>query len=164
MNSKWLPVWLVFWLSLPLLVSCTVETAHAPEDELAATATAAPTATYEPDTAVIFQRSGGIGGSEEKWVIFTDGRVETNSSLAPGLSANEVSQLLHSLDSVGFFSLNGSYLPEDTCCDRYLYEITALQGTTFHTVTTLEATPDMPEALQQSLNFIQNALFAGSAE
>ncbi|MEZ4593564.1 MAG: hypothetical protein R3D55_20835 [Chloroflexota bacterium] len=141
-----------------------METAHAPEDELVATPTAASTATYEPDTAVIFQRSGGLSGSEEKWVIFTDGRVETNSSSTPSLSAGEVSQLLNSLNSVGFFSLNGSYLPEDTCCDRYLYEITALQGTTFHTVTTLEATPDMPEALQQSLNFIENALFAETVQ
>ena len=72
--------------------------------------------------------------------------------------------MLSSLDSTGFFGLDSTYLPEDTCCDRYLYEITAVQDTTFHSVTTLENTPDMPEALQQSLRLIQNLLFANSNE
>lgn len=164
MNDKWLLTYLFILLFLPTFTGCTVETAHAPEDELLATPTAAATATYEPDTAVIFMRSGGLAGVEEKWVIFTDGRVETNSSIAPQLSSGEVNQLLNNLNNTGFFSLVDRYLPEDTCCDRFLYEITALQGTTYHTVTTLESTPDMPEALQQSLNLVQKALFEASGQ
>jgi hypothetical protein len=164
MKNKWLQVWLIFWLSLPLLSGCTVETAHAPENEIIETPTAVPTATREPNTAVIFKRTGGIAGVDETWTIFTDGRIETNSNIQPQLSAEAVSQLLNSLESTGFFNLTGSYLPEDTCCDRFFYEITAVQGTTFHTVTTLEATPDMPESLQQSLQLIQNAVFANSIQ
>lgn len=159
----------LIWLAFLLLVSggvtgCSVETAHAPEDEPVATATAVPTATYAPNTAVIFKRSGGIGGVDESWVIFMDGRVETNTTVEPQLTAEEVSQLLGSLDSAGFFGLSGSYLPEDTCCDRFFYEITAVQETTFHTVTTLEATPDMPESLQQALQIVESALFAESEQ
>jgi hypothetical protein len=149
-----------FWLIFLLLLSgCAVETAHAPEVEPELTATPAPTATVAPNVAVIFKRSGGFAGVNEGWTIFTDGRIETNSSNQPQLSAEEVEQLLNSLESAGFFELEGSYLPEDTCCDRFFYEVTAVHNSTYHTVRTLEATPDMPEALQQALRLIQTALF-----
>lgn len=163
-NKFLLLVWLVFLLFLPFLASCRVETAHAPEDEPLETPTPAPTATYAPNTAVIFKRSGGIAGLDEEWTIFTDGRLETNSTIQPEFSAEQVSQLLSSLASTGFFELDDTYLPDDTCCDRFLYEVTAVQSSTFHTVTTLENTPDMPEALQQTLRLLQTALFESSTE
>lgn len=144
---------------LVLLPACAVETAHAPEDGVAETPTIAPTATLGSNTAVIFKRSGGITGLNEQWTIFTDGRIDTNSPSQPQLSAEEVEQLLNSLESAGFFELDGSYLPEDTCCNRFYYELTAVQNSTFHSVKTLEATPDMPEALQQALRLIQTILF-----
>lgn len=152
-------IWLVFLLFLPVLSGCSVETAHAPEDGLVETPTAVSTATLSPNTAILFKRSGGIAGLNEQWTIFTDGRVVTNSTIQPQLSAEQVSQLLNSLETVGFFALDNTYLPEDTCCDRFFYEITAVQDTSFHSVTTLEATPDMPEPLQQSLRLIQSTLF-----
>lgn len=158
MKYQLLLVWLVI-LALPFLSGCTVETAHAPVEGIEESPTTAPTATFVPDTAVIFKRSGGIAGLNEQWTIFTDGTVETNSATQPELSAEAVEQLLNSLESGGFFELESSYLPDDTCCDRFLYELTAVQDTSFHTVTTLEATPDMPEALQQALRLIQTALF-----
>jgi hypothetical protein len=142
-----------------LLSGCAVETAHAPEVEPEQTPTPAPTATFTSNTAVIFKRSGGFAGLNEQWTIFTDGRIETNSPTQPQLSAEAVEQLLNSLESSGFFELDNTYLPDDTCCDRFFYEITAVQNSTFHTVTTLDATPDMPEALQQALRLIQTALF-----
>jgi hypothetical protein len=160
-------VWVLF---LPFLSGCNVETAHAPEDEmdvieeLVATPTAAATATFMPNTAVIFKRSGGLAGLDEEWIIFTDGRIETNSTIQSQLTAEEVEQLLHSLEVLGFFELEGSYLPKDTCCDRFLYEITAVQASEDQTVVTLESTPDMPEALQQTLRLLQTALFANTDE
>lgn len=146
-------------LFLLLLSGCSVETAHAPEDGVAEEATAVPTATLASNTAVIFKRSGGFAGLEEEWTIFTDGRVETNSPIQPQLTAEQVSQLLTSLEAMGFFELSGSYLPDDTCCDRFVYEITAVQSGTFHTVTTLQDTPDMPESLQQALRLLETVLF-----
>lgn len=149
----------LLWLAFLIVLSGCAETAHAPEDAPEEKATPSPTATFSPNTAVIFKRSGGINGTNEEWVIFTDGRIETNSSTQPQLSAEQVSQLLSSLESTGFFELATVYLPEDSCCDRFLYKITAVQNNTFHSVSTLEATPDMPEPLQQSLQLILNALF-----
>ena len=157
------PIFLFLLLVFPFLASaCRVETAHAPEFEPEATALPAPTATFVPDTAVIFKRSGGIAGVNEAWTIYTNGRVDTNSTIQPQLTAEEVAQLLNSLESSGFFELENSYLPDDTCCDRFLFEITAVQNSEFHTVKTLEATPDMPEALQQALRLVQALLFQQS--
>jgi hypothetical protein len=147
---------------LLFLSGCIVETAYAPEAETAEAATAVPTTTFTPNTAVIFKRAGGIAGLNEEWTIFTNGRIESNTAIKPQLSPEQVSQLLNSLQSAGFFSLDNSYLPEDSCCDRFLYEVTAVNNTTFHTVTTLENTPDMPEALQQTLRLIQITLFENS--
>ena len=152
--------WLIF---LTLLSGCA-ETAHAPEEAVEETVLPPPTTTFAPNTAVIFKRTGGIGGLNEEWIIFTDGRIQTTSTTIPELSAERVSQLLNSLETAGFFELDDTYLPEDTCCDRFFYEITAVNNSTFHTVTTLEDTPDMPEALQQTLRLIQNALFENSNE
>lgn len=146
------------------VTGCSVETAHAPETQIEPTSTVTSTPTVSPNTAVVFKRSGGLAGLNEQWTIFANGRVETNTATQPQLSAEDVSQLLSSLATTGFFELDNTYLPEDTCCDRFLYEITAVQETTFHSVTTLENTPDMPEALQQSLRLIQNLLFADSNE
>ncbi|MCP4418744.1 MAG: hypothetical protein GY805_19170 [Chloroflexi bacterium] len=153
---------LLYFLFLFLLAGCSVETAHAPEVELVETATPAPTATFAPNTAVIYKRSGGIAGLNEEWIIFTDGRIQTNTATKPQLSTEQVSQLLNSLETAGFFALDAAYLPEDSCCDRFLYEITAVNNTAYHSVTTIDFTPDMPEALQQSLHLIQITLFEGS--
>lgn len=151
--------WFAFLTVLPFLSACSVETAHAPVENIEETPTTAATATFASNTAVIFKRSGGLAGLNEAWTIYTDGRIETNSPIQPELSAEAVEQLLNSLEGSGFFELEDSYLPDDTCCDRFFYQITAVQGSTFHTVNTLEATPDMPEALQQALRIIQTALF-----
>lgn len=158
MKNRWLLIWLFFLLFIPSLSGCSVETAHAPEVEPELTPTPAPTATFSVNTAVIFKRSGGFAGLNEQWTIFTDGRIETNSTIQPQLTAEAVEQLLNSLESIGFFELEGSYLPNDTCCDRFFYEVTAVKNSTFHTVITLDATPDMPEALQQALRLMQTTL------
>ncbi len=145
-------------------MGCSVETAHAPIEGEGAeeTPTPAPTATFAPNTAVIFNRSGGIAGLDETWTVFLDGTVETNSTTQPQLSAEDVEQLLNSLESTGFFELEDRYMPEDTCCDHIFYQVTAVSGSQRHTVATLETTPDMPEALQQTLRLIQAALFESS--
>ncbi|VAW34905.1 hypothetical protein MNBD_CHLOROFLEXI01-5278 [hydrothermal vent metagenome] len=163
MNIKVVPV-LLGIVILILLAGCSIETAYAPENEAAKTPTPAPTPTFTPNTAVIFKRSDSLTDLNEEWIIFTDGRIEANSGDTSQISAEKVSQLLNSLESAGFFDLDDSYLPEDSCCDRFLYEIMAVNNTTFHTVTTLEDTPDMPEALQQTLRLIQITLFDNNNE
>jgi len=163
MNIKVVPVLLGIVILL-LLAGCSIETAYAPKNESAKTPTPAPTPTFASNTAVIFKRSDSLTNLNEEWIIFTDGRINANSGDTSQISAEKVSQLLNSLETAGFFDLDDSYLPEDSCCDRFLYEITAVNNTAFHTVTTLEDTPDMPEALQQTLRLIQITLFENNNE
>jgi len=46
-----------------------------------------------------------------------------------------------------FMSLEDSYVPKDTCCDRYLYEITVTIGGQSKTVRTIDASPTAPAGL-----------------
>ena len=46
----------------------------------------------------------------------------------------------------GFFDLDEEYLPDDLCCDRFLYEVTITRAGVTHTVTTIDAAA-APEAL-----------------
>ena len=50
------------------------------------------------------------------------------------------------MEAADFFNLDSEYLPEDQCCDRFVYVITITQGADTHTVTTIDAA-EAPEGL-----------------
>lgn len=151
------------WITLFFLFAltgCRVETAHAPDPtelqtRVEMTPAETPTRDLAPNTAVIFHQAGGIAGIEQEWIIYTDGRIQGPNNSEREVAPEQVEQLLDSIEATGFFELNGTYLPEDTCCDRFFYTITVVNGSQVHTVKTLDGTPDMPEALQQTLNILQ---------
>lgn len=82
--------------------------------------------------AIIFDRSGGFAGVDEKWTIYTDGSTEyenrkTGKLVKGHVSAQEVANLLEFAYEEGFFSLEKhEYLPPTICCDRFSYTITVL--------------------------------------
>jgi hypothetical protein len=117
-------------------------------------AACAPTATSAPtpeDTVMIrYHVSGGIAGTDDTWLIYTSGRVEhTGRSPSPvqKVSASHLAALTAAVRSPEVAALQESYVPTDTCCDRYLYEITLTHDGQTQTVRTLDATPDEPPAL-----------------
>jgi hypothetical protein len=75
-----------------------------------------------------------------------------------------VETLLSDLEAAGFFELERSYLPEDTCCDRFLYLISAEWNGETHTVEALEATPDLPPAVGASIELIDAFIADAFAE
>jgi hypothetical protein len=97
-----------------------------------------------------YQRVGGIGGFDETWTIEATGRV-THSGRGPGtdrqLTPDQVAQLIGALRAVQAANLNESYIPANTCCDRFTHTLTiTLDGRT-SSVHTLDAAPDEPAAL-----------------
>jgi hypothetical protein len=117
-------------------------------------AACAPTAALSPtpaDTVMIrYHTSGGIAGTDDTWLIYTSGRVEhtgRSSSPVQKLSASHLAALTAAVSSPDVAALKESYVPTDTCCDRYLYEITLIHDGKTQTVRTLDATPDEPPAL-----------------
>ena len=51
-----------------------------------------------------------------------------------------------------------SYLPQDTCCDRFFYLVSIQEEAGVHTVEALGATEDTPEALWQSIKLIEKMI------
>lgn len=109
-------------------------------------------------TVLILQRSGGFAGVSEQWTIYADGVVEANDGRRWQAAPEEVARLVAEIEQLGFFELDSRYVPLDTCCDRFTYELTVRSGERSHTVTVLEATPDAPQALWDALGAVQSFL------
>ncbi|MCC6602997.1 MAG: hypothetical protein IT327_07295 [Anaerolineae bacterium] len=113
--------------------------------------------------AVFFQRSGGFTGELLTVRIYTDGTIErAMGEPSPDLPVETavvdpavVETLTDKLAEIGYFDLERSYLPEDTCCDRYLYLISVQGEENAQTVEALEATEAAPANLWQSVALIE---------
>jgi hypothetical protein len=120
---------------------------------------AAPTLTSpnSQDPIVVYHRSGGFAGVDETWSIYADGRVQyagRGTSSAGQLTADQLSSLFATLRSIDFTSIKDSYIGADTCCDRFIYELTInLDGKT-KSIKTIDAAEGEPAALTTLLNAI----------
>jgi hypothetical protein len=108
-----------------------------------------------------YQRIGGIGGFDETWVIEGNGRV-THTGRGAGadrqLTPDQMAQLLRAIRTAEMTSLDESYIPQNTCCDRFTHVLTmTLDGQT-KTVRTLDGTPDEPAVLTDLLTTLTNLL------
>jgi hypothetical protein len=108
-----------------------------------------------------YHRSGGIAGVDETWLFYADGRVQYSGrgqGHALQLSANQIDTLMAAARSPEVAALKESYVPANTCCDRFLHEITLVIDGQTKTVSTLDAAPDEPPALTNLLDAIDMAL------
>lgn len=112
---------------------------------------------------IFFERSGGLDGQLLTVRVYGDGTVERAQG-KPSIEmpvettiveTTAVETLLSELHSAGYFGLERTYLPEDSCCDRrfYLIGVEGTEGVQF--VEALEATDDPPAALWQSIELIE---------
>jgi hypothetical protein len=112
---------------------------------------------------VFFQRSGGLDGQLLTVRLYPDGAIERAlGEPSPDMPVETaavdpaaVEALIAGLETVGYFDLERTYLPKDTCCDRRLYLISIQGEEGVQTVEALEATPDTPGALWQSIELIE---------
>lgn len=117
------------------------------------------------DLAIEYHRSGGFEGRDETWLIYGDGRVVYRDNYAETeeeiqVSADAVADLVALMQAEGFFSFQDSYLPENTCCDRFIYEITLHYQGRSKTVVTIDSAEGEPEGLGRILVEL-NRLLAG---
>ena len=126
----------------------------------AATVTPTPTPLNSKDPIVVYHRSGGFAGFDETWSIFMDGRVQYSGRGAGSsgqLTPDRVNGLLATLRSIDLASIKESYIGANTCCDRFIYEVTIkLDGKT-KSITTIDAADGEPAALTTLLNAIKAA-------
>jgi len=144
--------------TLPAEAPAPTET-PAPSATPAATATTPPKSELPGEAVIVYKRSGGIAGLDEMWTIYPDGNVAF-AAHAQGegperlyqAEAAEVAALVDTLETLGFFTLTGNYLPLDTCCDRITYDIEARSGDLINHVVTLDAAPNTPPELWQAID------------
>lgn len=120
---------------------------------------AASTAQSSPSNQVIatLQRSGGIAGKTETFVVQGNGTVSVGlaSRQAEG-GAEAAADLANRLAATGIYDVApGKYMPENTCCDRYTYDLTLVKdGQKYHYVT-MDGTENAPPALLETISLIQ---------
>jgi len=146
---------------LALLIGCAPAGASTVSTPEATRTFPTPDAQSVDEPFIVYHRSGGFDGGDDTWVIAMDGQV-TYTGHGAGeslqLSNKQTNALLAAVRAADFMSLDESYVPDNTCCDRFLYEITiTLDGQT-KTVRTLDAAPDQPERLTQLIDALNAAL------
>ena len=118
---------------------------------------AAATPTAQEEAVIEFHRSGGFAGISERWAIYADGRIVPSDGSVQHMSPDQLAVLVEEISEAGFFDLADSYLPKNTCCDMFFYEITVRHEGQSKTVETMDGFEEIPEALQfalQKLNFL----------
>jgi hypothetical protein len=102
------------------------------------------------EITIRYHRSGGFAGTDDTWTLSADGAV-SHQGQTPGtpeqLTAAQMAELTAAISAANFMSLEDSYVPQETCCDRYLYEITVTIGGHSKTVRTIDASPTAPAGL-----------------
>ena len=150
-------------LFLTSLVLAFMLGACAPATPPALVATQGPAASQE--ISITYHRSGGFAGTDDTWTISADGTV-THQGQTPGtpqqLSAAQMAELTAAIRAANFMSLEDSYVPQDSCCDRYLYEITVTIGEQSKTVRTIDASPTAPAELTQLVDTLNQLVAAPS--
>ena len=102
------------------------------------------------EISVSYHRSGGFSGADDTWTIAADGAVSHQGQTPrtpEQLTTAQMAELAAAIRAADFMSLEDSYMPQETCCDRYLYEITVTIGGHSKTVRTIDASPTAPAGL-----------------
>jgi len=125
-------------------------------------APAPPLVTAGEDVVIVYQSEGGIAGSSETTIIHNDGKVEIRGRDRPvrmlQTDAQRVAALVRVFEQENFFDLQSSYLPQNTCCDRMIYTITYYRDGQSKSVTTIDANPEEPAALQRVMQALNSFL------
>ena len=107
-----------------------------------------------PEAVIVFKRSGGIVGIMEEWQLFSDGTLTKNGEPKDSLTPEQTGQLLSQIEQLGYFGLGSAYLPQNTCCDRFLYELTVTLDDRSHTVKTMDGVETAPQELWDILAIV----------
>ena len=110
------------------------------------------------DLMIVLKRSGGFAGVDESWRISADGRILASDGKASQASTDSIRAAVDELNSLGFFAMSSSYMPLDTCCDRFTYQLSVTVDGKSHTVTALEGAQETPEDFWKAINVVNQLL------
>jgi hypothetical protein len=133
------------WLLLGLLglAACSPDTA--------------PVRGVSTDIMITYQREGGVAGITQEWVIYSDGKIIGPGRQEMKVPPQEVIALLTKAAELESSSLNESYVPDNACCDQFVYTIIFKVGDQETMVRTSDGA-DQPEQLTSLLTSIEDLL------
>lgn len=113
-----------------------------------------------PEPVIVYERSGGMMGALQAFEVYADGTLyaahsDTEWEGDSDSDSAEVDDLISLIDEADFADMDESYLPDDTCCDRFTYTITVTnEDGDSHTVTTIDDS-DAPDALWEIIDALE---------
>jgi len=117
-----------------------------------------------PQDAVMFYgRQGGFAGVIEGWTIYTDGRVVDVDGAQAQLSPEVITELLTMIEEAGFFTMAPEYLPDNTCCDLFTYEIVVRKDNQTHSIVVIDSAPNLPPELERILGEVDAVVRASDS-
>lgn len=105
--------------------------------------------------AIVLEQSGGLQGLDERWSIYSDGRVESSTGQSLIVPAQQVRAAMNAIHELGFFDLQDSYGQSGTCNDCITNRITMTVGTVTKTVTAVDGASDTPPEVGQIVFLIR---------
>jgi hypothetical protein len=108
------------------------------------------------ELSVTFERYGGFTGRHDTFNLRPDGSVDDGKIVlhADGGSTT-ASQLAAQIAATGIYSVNpGSYMPANTCCDRFEYDFTLTQNGKTYNFVTIDGFETAPPAIIQTVRLI----------
>jgi hypothetical protein len=117
------------------------------------------TAVDDANTPILtFQRSGGFAGMSQQWTVYGDGRIEMPDGSEKQADPKQLQTILDAAQTADFFTLNDSYVPEESCCDQFLYDITIQLDGQNKTIQVTDADSEQPEQVTAVLNAINKLI------
>ena len=102
------------------------------------------------------RKTGGFAGVDESWQIAADGHITTSEGETGQVSTSDLNAAVEQLAAAGFFELQDFYVPQDTCCDRFTYQLTVTVDGKPHSVAILEAAPETPDQFWKALEVVNS--------
>ena len=110
----------------------------------------------ENKLVIEYQRSGGYAGVDENFSIFLHGQIVLNGNPNGQAEVQEIDELLQQIETLGFYDLAPKYVPKDTCCDRFFYQLKVTNGIKDNTVSAVDGAPSAPAQLWEMLKLVKH--------
>lgn len=103
------------------------------------------------DALLVYERTGGmmgIGSNDQTWHFYGDGRVTVSDGRSWQVDSQKITTLVNDILALGFTDFADSYMPQDTCCDRFTYTLIIKEGDQVYQTTTMDGADGPPELFQ----------------
>ena len=168
MRGKATGTLLTIW-SLAILTGLAGACGPAPaplEQQAQASATNEPTATLvdvsteTANASIIYERTGGIAGITERWMIYLNGRVISGEGREYTADPEKVEALLSAIEQSGFFGWRQAGGLPGACRDCFVHSITLAAEGRLKTISATDGSSDVPEEFWELVDSIRRFLTA----